>query len=382
MTAPPMPMPIFPGRSGSNPAAGEASNLRDLLDHLPDGVLLLDTGGVVVWCNPAAERLFGLDAPALAGQCASTLLGMANVLPAPSDGDATLRRDGSVLRPDGSRMPVEAAFRQGVIAGESVILASVRDLAPHQAALERERTASERRRDYFRSAAHELRTPMASILGFSELLLKRDFPADTGRELLGIIHQQSSRLVALVNQMLDLARIEAGGPDEQERAAVRLTALAADIAAAARDATPARAADLVVSAGEGVPPVLAHPGRVRQALANILDNAMRFSAPGSRIEIAVSAAARDGLAGAEAAVRDRGPGMTVEQRERMFDVFYRAGERPELEGSGIGLAQVREIVAFHGGAIEVVSAPGAGTTVTVWLPADPAPSPAQARFPA
>lgn len=339
-------------------------SLRALLDHLPDSVLLLDELGRVVSSNPAAQQLFGLDAAQLAGRAAASLLGLASGLP---DGAAhALRIDASVMREHAS-IPVEAVFSALEIDGRRHLVASIRDVSAHRAALAAEREAEQRRRTYFRTATHELRTPMASILGFSELLMKRDFDPATGRELLGIIHKQASRLVVLVNQMLDLARIEAGGPDEQRRDACDLEVLLKEAVVAA--APPERAADVSVSIAPHIARIQANAQRLQQALANILANALHFSTPGSRIDVALAPAVRGGRHGVSVAVRDHGIGMTPAQQALVFDAFYRADEQPEAEGAGLGLTLVREIVAFHGGSIDIASRPGAGTTVTVWVPA-------------
>lgn len=352
-------------KDASHRARRSEASLRALLEHLPDSVLLLDETGAVVSCNPAAEQLFGMDGDQLAGQQAARLLNLGN--DTPSVGAAPQRIEGSVNRA-GATIAVEAAISALEIEGRRHLVASIRDVSRHRAELEAARAAEENRRSYFRTATHELRTPMASILGFSELLIKRDFDSETGRELLGIIHKQASRLVALINQMLDLARIDAGGPDEQRRSPVDPAALVKDVVAATVPAT--RAADVALAPAPALPPVQANIPRLHQALANILSNALQFSAPGSRIDVALAAAMRDGRAGVSVEIRDRGIGMTPAQQTRIFEAFYRAGEQPEAEGSGLGLALVREILAFHGAAIEVASRPAAGTVVTVWVPAD------------
>ncbi|QOY92691.1 GAF domain-containing protein [Massilia sp. UMI-21] len=357
-------------RQAEQRAQRSEAALRALLDHLPDSVLLIDAAGAVVSCNPAAQQLFGLDAALLAGRPAASLLGV-DACSLTAAGDLPVVVEASVNRADGA-LPVEAALSRLAIDGQPHVVASIRDASGHRAALEAERAAEARRRAYFRSAAHELRTPMASILGFSELLLKREFDAGTVRELHGIIHNQSTRLVALINQMLDLARIEAGGPEEQRRPGVDLSVLVGEALAAT--VPPARADDVAFMHAPAIARVEANPARLRQALAGILENALRFSAPGSRIDVILAPDLRDGRPGLALAVRDRGIGMSPDQRDRMFEAFYRAGEpRTEAEaeaGSGLGLVLVREIVAFHGGSIEVESRPGAGTAVTVWLPTE------------
>ncbi|MGG7604748.1 ATP-binding protein [Massilia sp. BKSP1R2A-1] len=343
--------------------------LRTLLEHLPDSVLLLDGAGAVVAGNPAAEALFGMDAAALSGQAAAALLGVPAERLQPEPGAGPLRLDCTVAGPGGPRQ-VEAALSRLEIDGRAHLVLAIHDVSARRAALEAAQAAEERRRAYFRTATHELRTPMASILGFSELLVKRDFDPATGRELLGIIHTQSTRLVDLINQMLELARLDAGGPDEQRRAVIALPALVAASVSAAATRAPERAADLAVRGADApLAPILANPQRLQQALEQLLANALRFSQPGSAVTVAMAPAVREGRAGAMLAIRDQGIGMAPAHQARMFDAFYRAGERPDLEGHGLGLTLVREVLGAHGAAIEVASRPGAGTTVTVWLPA-------------
>lgn len=345
------------------------ASLRALLEHLPDAVLLIDDNGAVVSCNPAAEHLFGREAASLYGQPAGALLGVPDSRLTPAAGDP-LRFEARLAGPGGD-MVVEAALSAVEIDGRPHRVASIHDVTAHQEALAAERAAEQLRRSYFRTATHELRTPMASILGFSELLTKRDYERDMARELLDIIHKQSTRLLALINLMLDLARLEAGGPDEALREVVSPLALAG---AAVEDiVAPARKGDVRIDCGAAIPLIGANPGRIQQALGYVVDNAVRYSKPGAPILIDLAAATREGRPGVGIAVRDEGIGMTPDQQARMFDAFYRAGERPDVEGHGLGLKLVKEIVAAHGGAVDVMSLRGVGTTVTIWLPAGDAP---------
>ncbi len=345
------------------------ASLRSLLEHLPDSVLLIDQGGAVVSCNPAAERLFGRDAASLCGQQGGALLGVPDSRLTPAPG-APLRFEARLAGP-GGEIVVEAALSAVEIDGRPHRVASIHDVTAHQEALAAERAAEQLRRSYFRTATHELRTPMASILGFSELLTKRDYERDMARELLDIIHKQSTRLLALINLMLDLARLEAGGPDEAVREVVSPLALAG--AAVEDTVAPARKGDVKIDGGAGIPLIAANPGRIQQALGYVVDNAVRYSKPGAPVVVNLAAAAREGRPGVAIAVRDEGIGMTPDQQARMFDAFYRAGERPDVEGHGLGLKLVKEIVAAHGGAVDVMSLRGVGTTVTIWLPAGDAP---------
>ncbi|WP_306397937.1 sensor histidine kinase [Telluria beijingensis] len=343
-----------------------AQALKALLEHLPDGVLLFDHDGKVASCNPAAERMFGAPCQALAGRPAEALLGMR---PAP-----VTRHEGNARRADGGSFAAEVSIAEMTLDGQVQLVATVRDVAWHRVEQERVRAANQRRHDYFRTASHELRTPMASILGFSELLLKREFDAATGRELIDIIHRQATRLIGLVNQMLDLARIDSGGSAQMHPAPLDLAELAARVRDAIDD--PAQAGRIVLKPAVGPAPVLADPLRAQQALANIVANALAYSAPGSPVTLDIAAAERGGRPGAAVTVGDRGVGMTPEQRRQVYDAFWRAGALPDVPGNGLGMTIVREIVAVHCGEIEIVSQPGDGTQVTLWLPQD---SPAAAE---
>ena len=337
-----------------------AATVRALLEHLPDGVLLFDAAGAIQSCNPAAERMFGASCRVLAGQPAANLIGMQ---PKP-----VARHEGSGRRVDGASFPAEVSIAEMTLDGHVHLVATVRDIAWHRAEQERVRAANRRRHDYFRTASHELRTPMASILGFSELLLKREFDAATGRELIDIIHRQATRLIGLVNQMLDLARIDAGGSDQMHPVPLDLAELAQKVKAGIEDA--AQAGRLVLHPAPALPPVAADPLRLQQALANIVTNALAYSAPDSAVDIRTGPLARDGRPGVALTVADRGVGMTPDQRSQVYDAFWRAGALPDVPGNGLGMTIVREIVAVHCGLVDIASTPGDGTQVTLWLPLD------------
>jgi len=333
--------------------------VRALLDHLPDAVLLVDDGGAIVSCNQAAERMFGAPCTALSRQPAARLIGME---PAP-----VVRHDGSARRVDGGLFAAEITIAAMPLDGHTHLAVTVRDVATYHAEQERVRAANERRHNYFRTASHELRTPMASILGFSELLLKRDFDAATGRELMDIIHRQATRLISLVNQMLDLARIDSGGAAQLHPAVLDLREVLDKVHAGFDN--PEQARRITLAAGAPMPKVFADPLRIQQALGNIVSNALVYSAPDSAVEVALREEARDGRAGVLATVRDQGIGMTPEQSEQVYDAFWRAGALPDVAGNGLGMTIVREIIDLHGGVVEIDSTPGGGSQVALWLPA-------------
>lgn len=342
--------------------------LRSLLDNAPDGVMMLDQDGTILSLNPAAEELFGATSAQLKGRLGRSLLvetvhGVGDALAA----GQTVTFEGNGRLPDDTTFPLEFSVRAMRLENKLRYAAIVRNVAGRRAADESLRAREARRNKYLATATHEMRTPMASVLGFSELLLKRDFDQDTGRELVGIIHDQAGVLIAVTNQLLDLARIESGG-----KAALRIGVHAvADLVAHAL-ALPVlleTGARVQVEIDRQVPPLAVDPQRFQLALANLMTNALGYSDPAMPVLVDAIPVSYRGLPGVQIRVVDQGIGMSTEQVVRMFDPFYRAKAKPEVPGSGLGMAIVKEIAELHNAALEVDSAPGRGTVITLTLPA-------------
>ncbi|QJE01910.1 PAS domain S-box protein [Massilia forsythiae] len=346
--------------------------IRVLLQNIPDGVLMLDGDGKVLSANPAAERIFGASQGALAGRSAVALLegGTAEVIRTLALGDGDPAGDarpteGGGRRLDGSAFPLELKVSPMRLGAQQRVAAIVRDVTLQRDAEERYRATEELRRKHFTTATHELRTPMASILGFSELLLKREFDPSTSRELLDIIHRQAGRLVDMINQLLDLARIEAGGVQGLHIAPVAVAELVEQTLAGLNGLGQNQR--ICLDLQPGLPEIAADAQRMQLALTNILSNSIKYSAEGSPITLAAYAVQRHGRPTVAVRVADRGIGMTPEQLAHVYDAFYRAGQKQNVQGSGLGMTIFKEIVDLHGGEAEIASTPGAGTTVTLWL---------------
>jgi signal transduction histidine kinase len=224
--------------------------------------------------------------------------------------------------------------------------------------------------EFLTTAAHELRTPMTSIYGFVNLLRVRKFDEERRKDILSTIAQQSELMIAIINQLLDLARIESRRG--QDFLVERLTL---------QELVDTVVAGYQVPAGRGAPqrdgpsPALCIQGdrqKLQQALLNILANAYKYSPGGGAVEIDFVVDARgtpDDGARVGVRLRDHGIGMTAEQRSHVCERFYRADASGAIPGTGLGMSIVKEIVELHGGQIEIDSAPGAGTAVTLWFPA-------------
>jgi two-component system sensor histidine kinase BaeS len=235
-----------------------------------------------------------------------------------------------------------------------------------------ERDQLERMKDEFvLTASHELRSPLTSVQGFAELLmLERERLSPQQAETVEIILDNTRHLVRLLNDLLDLARSDAGRLTIKP-VATEVGALVEDAVRTMRAQTEAGGQTLNEEIEPGLPPVNADADRVRQVLVNLLTNAHEYCPEGASIRVT---AARIG-AEVEIAVIDDGPGIPREQLEHVFERFTRgdAGLTQHVGGTGLGLAISKSLVELHGGTIAADSSVGGGSTFRVRLPAAPAP---------
>ncbi len=241
----------------------------------------------------------------------------------------------------------------------------------------RARRSEERMRRFVADASHELRTPLTSIRGFAELHRQGAVTdPDELTRLLGRIEDEAQRMGLLVDDLLLLARLDQQRPLRQAR--VDLGAVATAAVEAARAAAPGRTIALDLPDGpDGVDEdtatglvVTGDEDRLRQVVVNLLDNALAYSPPGTPVTVRLARTDRDGRDLAAVEVVDRGPGLTPEQSERVFERFYRtdAARSRARGGTGLGLSIVAAITGAHGGTVEVDSTVGEGSTFRVLLP--------------
>ena len=217
-------------------------------------------------------------------------------------------------------------------------------------------------------ASHELRTPLSAILGFAELLALRRFPPEEVRRLAEIIRGETDRLVRIVNDLLDLSRLERGLAPTLRRAPVAVPpALGAAVELFRRASASHR---FVVDCPAALPRVDADPDALDRILKNLVSNAVKYSPSGSTVT--VSARERAGGSAVEFAVADEGGGIPRAALPRIFEPYYRAPDTlGAARGAGIGLAVVKALVDAHGGSIRVDAAAGIGTRVTFEIPSLP-----------
>jgi signal transduction histidine kinase len=216
--------------------------------------------------------------------------------------------------------------------------------------------------DLVNTVSHELRTPLSGVLGFTKLLLTREFDSETRRHYLGIVDAQARRLSQLIDDFLDVRAIEEGRFDPA-RDLVDLGTLLRD--EATLYSLQSDSHELVLDVPDTPLPVMGNGDRLRQVIGNLLSNAIKYSPQGGVVQ--VTASLRGDAVRFE--VRDEGIGIPTEQQSRIFTKFFRADAAASgITGTGLGLAVSRDIVESHGGQIGFMSADGEGTTFFVELP--------------
>jgi signal transduction histidine kinase len=228
--------------------------------------------------------------------------------------------------------------------------------------------------EFLSHAAHELRTPMASIYGFTELLMTQEFDETDRRDFLDTIYRQSSLMISIINELLDLARIEARRGKDFTITAVDVRELLRDVVSGFK--TPDGRPSPTEPPADGQFRVSADRKKLTQAISNVISNAYKYSPDGGAVglELVKSPDDRDAPPRIGIRIADHGIGMTPEQLARVCERFYRADTSGQIPGTGLGMSIVKEIVELHGGELELTSKVGAGTTVTLWLPGVEMPS--------
>jgi signal transduction histidine kinase len=220
--------------------------------------------------------------------------------------------------------------------------------------------------EFVSMVSHELRTPLTSIQGYAELLLEDEQIAEEQRESLTLVKKNADRLLGLINDLLDLSRIEAGRVDLR-RTSLDLARLILEVAGSLRPLIEAKRQRLRLELGDALPAVWADADRVTQILTNLISNAHKYTL----VEGSITVAARrdDGFVRVD--VSDTGIGLSPEDQAQLFTKFFTAHHRSPQAGGGTGLGLVitRSLVELHGGRITVSSAPGQGSTFSFSLPA-------------
>lgn len=341
-------------------------DLAAILSLSPDGFVSFDSAQQVHHASPAftsitgiaADEVLGLDVQAftdhLNRRCRSEagLPAMAELRRRGSQAPAQLELNGP------HRRVLTAELREGAQGAVCSVLC-LRDVT-------REHEIERLKSEFLTTAAHELRTPMASIYGFVELLLHRTFDAGRRTELLGIVHRQARQMIGIIDDLLDLSRLQARQTLDLVPERLDLAGLVDEVLEALP--CPAGRPGPELQGRAAALPVNGDRAKLTRVLNNLLSNAYKYSPGASPVCITL----QDRADQVGFRIEDHGIGMTPEQLQRFGERFYRADMSGNIPSTGLGVSIVREIVQLHGGTLAVESTPGQGTCVTVMLPRAPA----------
>lgn len=337
----------------------EKDQLANIISSMSEGVVSFDLGGTVIQSNTPAGELLKVQGQQMTGKS------LAQCCPFPEIKELFRRvleekqkvRE-EVILPDRTLAVSMAPLRDSLQEMTGVVM-MVRDIS-------KEHRLETMRRDFVANVSHELRTPLTLIQGYADALREGlAVDEETRQEMVGIIRDETNRLQRLVNDLLDLAKMQSGNlrlttgpvniPVLLERAVHPFKPLARE-----------RNVELTLQAGDGIPGIVGDEDRLAQVLINLLDNAMRYTPEGGAIELG----AKSKEEGVEIWVRDSGFGIPPEEMPYIFERFFKVDKsrRRGTAGTGLGLAIARSIIQAHGGTIRAESEQGKGTIFWVFLP--------------
>jgi PAS domain S-box-containing protein len=360
----------------------ERADAERVLTYVADAILLLDRTGIVRLWNPAAERITGIPAGELVGHPAHEKIGgwreAADSVPvstSPAPGHLEVM------------VPIEVAKGERWISISGVrffggTVYAFRDVTEV-------RQLEQLKADFIATASHELRTPLAAVYGAAQTLLRHDFALDeSGRvRFVSLIAEESDRLGRIVNEILLANQLDAGRVDLGSEAFDPAELVDRVVDAARVHAPPTITLERKIPAN--VPHVTADRDKVRQVLVNLIENAVKYSPDGGRVEIGLEARGSSSPDSVVFYVKDEGLGIPQEEQARIFEKFYRLDPQMTrgVGGTGLGLYICSELVSRMGGQIWVESKEGEGSTFLLELPAEtaayarPLPGPARTQEP-
>jgi PAS domain S-box-containing protein len=362
---------------------------RELIEHAPDAILQVDTTGKIIVANKTAESMFGYNQDELLGSSVDRLVPEASRAAHPGHRKAfaaagITRPMGQGLdlrarRKDGTEVPVEISLSPVKTEHGIYTTAAIRDVTERKRVeaqvrllekgylqeLEARKLEAERlnrlKSEFLASISHELRTPLHTIIGFSELLAEEsEGPLnEEQRRFLGHIHRDSEHLLALINDVLDFSRIEAGGLNLHAEV-LPLGEAISEVVNALRPRAEAKGISMLTDVVGNIR-VSADQLRLRQVLYNLLSNAVKFTPAAGTISVSVAPVQSE--RSVRITVSDTGIGIADEERVHIFDKFYQVGVTTGgvREGTGLGLAICKQLIEMHGGTIWVESEPGRGS---------------------
>jgi len=355
---------------------------RGFLEAAPDAVLIASSRGEIILVNSQTETLFGYERAELVGRSIETLVPerfrehhpthRGGYLRAPSTRPMGAGLNLFALRKDGSEFAAEISLSPIDTADGMLVAAAIRDVTERRREMEeRNRRMQESNRlksEFLANMSHELRTPLNAIIGFAALMHagKTGPLSEIHKEYLGDILNSSRHLLQLINDVLDLAKVESGRV-ELRAEVVDLRSVASEVKDIVRGLAAERKVRLEVAVDPSLQRVTVDPRMLKQVLYNYLSNAIKFTPDGGRVALRISP---EDASHFRVDVEDTGIGIKPEDISRLFVEFQQLdqGSGKRYGGTGLGLALTRRIVEAQGGRVHVESEPGKGSTFSAVLP--------------
>lgn len=361
--------------------------LRILFEYAPDGYYLNDLKGTFIDGNKQAEKITGYKREELIGK-SFLKLNLLSLQQIPKAAMALARNlvgqptgpDEFVLnRKDGDKIAVEIRTFPVKIKGKVLVLASARDITERkrtnklleqrtqelEEANERLKELDRMKSNFLSNVSHELRTPLASIKGFTETILReKDMDENNRQEFLQIVKEETERLAALINRLLNFSRIEIGRI-KLKKEDIDLSAAVKEVIEGYKSQARLKQLNFLNELPEDLPPIYADSGNIKEVLSQLLENAIKYTEKYGKVAVSVKDQGNE----VSVSVMDNGCGIPKEELPHIFERFYKV-ERPaeEVGGIGMGLALVKSIVEAHGGKVEVESELGKGSKFGFRLP--------------
>ena len=360
------------------------AELEAILDTATDGVIVLDETGRILSLNRSAEALFGYDQREVVGDAITVLLAPESHIVAldyldglRSSGVASLLNDGREVMGrvrQGGVIPLFMTMGRANEGPDRKFCAVLRDITAFKKA-ERELIAAKRaaeeasaqKSDLLAKISHEIRTPLNAIIGFAEVMLEERFGPignDRYKDYLKDVHASGAHVISLVNDLLDLAKIEAGRM-ELSFTSVSLNELVGSTVTLMQQQASRERIVMRTSFAAKLPPVVADERSVKQIVLNLVSNAIKFTDAGGQVIVSTAMTDRGEVA---FRVRDTGIGMTDAELEAALEPFRQLATARKRGGTGLGLPLTKALVEANRGALQISSNPNEGTLVEVLFP--------------
>jgi len=350
-------------------------HVEAILDSTSDAILVVKADGKVQRTNRSFDQLFGYQTSEILANQWMTLVPAEFSEQVASAFETTWRKgnsqrieidarrkDGSTFNADMTLSPVQRGELKNTTDSVEVVC-SIRDITEYKKVETELYNLNQLKNEFLSTAAHELRTPLASILGFSELLITRELDTERTKRYIKIINDQSIQLSKIVDALLDISRIESKQGLALDLAPISVADLITHTVSLFAESQPEY--QFQTDGLSACPPTIGNFERLSQVLQNLVSNAIKYSP--ERNKIAVRAEVKDNMI--QISVQDWGIGMTDEQQTHLFERFYRAdASNTTISGTGLGLAISKLIIELHGGQIWAKSAYQQGTTIYFTLP--------------